>query len=166
MYQIGDYVVKANSGLCRVEDILHLEHLSADKDRLYYLLVPVADGRAKIYTPTDSNAVTLRKALNSDKAWDLIHQISQIEEITIDNEKQRELKYKEALKSIDPATLVSIIKTMYVRNQERNAQGKKATAMDERYFRLAEDCLYSELAFAIGREKNEMKQIISEHINE
>ncbi len=162
MFQIGDYLVKANTGLCRVEDITPMEQFS--KEKLYYLLVPVADERAKIYTPTDSTTVTLRKALTSEEAWALIRRISLIEEIAVDNEKQRELKYKEALKSADPATLVSIIKTMYLRNQERNAQGKKATAMDERYFRLAETLLYSELAFAIGCDKNEMRQVIAENI--
>ena len=32
-------------------------------------------------------------------------------------------------------------------------QGKKSTVIDERYFKLAEDNLYSELAFAIGSVK-------------
>ncbi len=162
MYQIGDYVVKANTGLCQVQEITHLDHLSTDKDKLYYLLVPIADQKTKIYTPIDT--ATLRKALDSSEAWDLIHHISDIHEITIENEKQRELKYKEALKSTDPTILVSVIKTMYLRNLERNAQGKKATAMDERYFRVAESLLYSELAFAIGRDKSDMKQIITENI--
>lgn len=37
MFQIGDYVVKPVTGVCRVEDILYLDMSKADKNRLYYL---------------------------------------------------------------------------------------------------------------------------------
>ena len=32
MFQIGDYVVKPATGVCRVENILHLDLSKADKD--------------------------------------------------------------------------------------------------------------------------------------
>ena len=53
---------------------------------------------------------------------------------------------------------------MYQRKQKRNAQGKKNTATDERYFKLAEEYLYAELAFALGKNKNEMCKFIQETI--
>lgn len=37
-------------------------------------------------------------------------------------------------------------------------------AMDAHYSKSAEDCLYSELAFAIGKEKSEMRQLIADTI--
>lgn len=36
--------------------------------------------------------------------------------------------------------------------------------MDAHYSKSAEDCLYSELAFAIGKEKSEMRQLIADTI--
>lgn len=42
--------------------------------------------------------------------------------------------------------------------------GKKNTATDERYFKLAEEYLYSELAFALDKNKNEMCKFIEETI--
>ena len=51
-----------------------------------------------------------------------------------------------------------------MRRKQRTEQGKKSTATDERYFKLAEDSLYSELAFALGKEKNEMRQLITDTI--
>ena len=41
MYEIGSYVVKANNGVCRIEDILHLDLPGTDRNRLYYLLIPL-----------------------------------------------------------------------------------------------------------------------------
>ena len=53
---------------------------------------------------------------------------------------------------------------MYHRKERRTAQGKKNTSVDEHFFKLAENNLYTELAFAIGREKDEMRQIIADKI--
>lgn len=165
VYQVGDYVVKAYTGVCRVEKITHPEGMDVDKEKLYYLLIPLSDEKMKIYVPTDSQARGLRKALNSEEAWEVINSIPEIEEVQIDNEKQREQKYKEAIRDCNPRMLVGIIKTMYRRKQKRTAQGKKDTAMDERYFKLAEEYLYSELAFALDRNKNEMCKLIEETIH-
>lgn len=165
MYQIGDYVVKSNAGVCQIEEILYLDNINTSKNKLYYLLLPVSDKKAKIYVPTDSASGIPRKALSYEEAWGLISKIPEIQAINIDNEKQREQKYKEALTSCDPEKWVSIIKAMYQRRQRRNAAGKKSTAMDEHYFKNAENFLYSELAFAIRKNRNEMSQLIHDTIN-
>ena len=164
MYQAGDYVVKAYTGVCRIEEITHPEGMDVDKNKLFYLLTPLSDAKMKIYVPVEGSAKGFRKVLNPEEAWKVIHDIPKIEEVHIENEKQREQKYKEAIRECDPERLVSIIKTMYRRKQKRNAQGKKCIAMDERYFKLAEEYLYSELAFALGKNKNEMCKFIEETI--
>ena len=50
--------------------------------------------------------------------------------------------------------------------QERQAQGKRATAMDEKYLRLAKDNLYSELSLALDIPKEEMEGFIADRIHE
>ena len=60
--------------------------------------------------------------------------------------------------------LISIIKTLYIRKQKRMAEGRKCTAVDEHYFKLAENQLHSELAFSLGVPKSEVHQIIEENI--
>ena len=77
------------------------------------------------------------------------------------NEKERERIFREALASRDPKRLVSIIKTIYLRRQKRQEEGKKSTALDERYFKQAESHLHSELAFALGVDLLEITQIIA-----
>lgn len=166
MYEIGSYVVKANNGVCQITDILHLDLPGTDKDRLYYLLIPVESKTSKLYVPTDTAEQNLRKALNEAEAWEIIHAIPDTEAAWIANDKLREQAYKEALHSCDPTALVSIIKNLYLRKQQRFEQGKKSTATDDRYFKLAEDHLYAELAFALGKDKGEMRQIIIDTIDQ
>ena len=117
-----------------------------------------------LYVPVDRAESCLRKVITEEEAWDISHEIPQIPEAWIDNEKLREQTYKEAIQSCDPKALISIIKCMYLRKQKRTAKGKKNTIVDERYFKLAENNLYEELAFALGKDKESMIQIITDSI--
>ena len=137
-----------------------------DKNRLYYLLVPLDNKNSRLYVPIDTAENSLRRALSEEEAWEVIEKIPEVEAAWIANDKLREQTYKEAIHSCNPTALVSIIKNLYIRKKQRREQGKKSTATDERYFKLAEDNLYAELAFALGKEKNQMRQIIAETIEQ
>ena len=79
MYLKGEFVVKANTGVCIVEDIL-LRRLTEDSDeKEYYCLAPIADSRAKVFVPVESDKSNLRKAMNHDEAVALIKAIPDIE---------------------------------------------------------------------------------------
>lgn len=163
MYEIGEYIVKANNGICRIEDIVHLDFSSADKNMLYYVLIPINDEKEKIYMPTNTENISVRKVMTSDEALELISKISEMNQTWIVNEKLREQRYKEAVRSNNPAELVGIIKLIYIRKQERLEQGKKTTTVDEKYFRIAEDRLYSELQFALNKTREEVCALIEEY---
>lgn len=78
-------------------------------------------------------------------------------------EKQREASYKAASHECSGRS-VSILKTLHQRKDERLAAGKKVTALDERYMRVAEQELYGELSVVLGIEKENMHDYIQEHI--
>lgn len=164
MYEIGDCIVKPGNGVCKVKDILHLNMSGVDKNRLYYLLVPIADDKEIIYMPTDSQNPNVRKVMTQEEAWKLIDKIPEVEETWIENDKVREQKYKEAIRSGSPEALVSIIKVTYLRKKRRAQQGKKSTAVDDRYFILAENCLYSELGYVFCKGKEEVQQLIADSV--
>ena len=82
------------------------------------------------------------------------------------SDKLREQKYKEIIKSSDPFLLVGMIKSIYIRKLFRSESGKKNTAIDERYYKLAETMLCSEIAFVLGKNKEEIKEHIFETIKE
>ena len=164
MFEIGEFVIYGFNGICKVHDITHIDMAGSSKDRLYYLLMPISDSGSKVYIPVDNDKITIRKVLTDKEAWKLIDEIPDIDEMWVQNDKQREGIYKTALRTCDCRELVKIIKTSYTRKQERLKQGKKSTATDDKYLKQAKDSLYSELAFVLGKEKSEMEEIISEHI--
>jgi CarD family transcriptional regulator len=56
------------------------------------------------------------------------------------------------------------MKTISLRNKERTAQGKKITATDERYYRMASEQLFGELAFAMELEPSEVEKIVNDRM--
>ena len=162
MFKKGDFVVNTNNGICEIKDVVIMNMSGTDKE--YYLLVPINEQTAKVYVPIDLATQRIRLAMNKDEALSLIESIPGIHETYIENEKERERTYKEALNSRDPKHLVGIIKTLYLRRQARLDAGKKNTAVDDRYFKLAENHLHNELAFALNVDKEAVTKIIFDHI--
>lgn len=162
MFKIGDYVVNANNGICKIADEVVMSVAGSEKK--YFLIVPIEEESAKIYIAVDKADTKIRMIIDESRANDIIDSMPNIEPLWVDNDKQREQKYKEAIQSCDPVELIRVIKSMYNRKMERSAQGKKNTVIDERYYMIAQNNLYSELAFSLGKNKNEIEGIIYERI--
>lgn len=161
MYQIGEMVVKRTKGVCKIEDIVNPEFVQ-DHKKMYYQLTPLLDGGAKIYVPVDSKDGSMRSIMTEAEAETLIHKIPQITETWVRNEKERERNYKDAIQSNNPERLIGIIKLLHHRKRNRQAKGKKTTAIDGRYYDLAEKLLYSELETVMGKNRQEIYNMIVE----
>ncbi len=165
MFSVDEFVVHTTGGICKVDNIAPLDMPGADKNRPYYFLSPIKTNASKVFVPVD-NDKAIRKIMTDSEAWALIDEIPSIEEMRVENEKLRETQYKEAIKSCDCRELVKVIKNLYSRRQKRIGEGKKSTATDDKYFKIAEENLYSELAFAIGKEKSEMGNLLSDRFQD
>lgn len=164
MFEKGEYIIYGTSGVCKIEDITTMNMASVPSDKLFYVLSPSSQKGGKIFTPVDNQKTVMRRVLSKKEAEDLINEIPEIEELWITNEKMREENYKACMRSGDCRDWIRIIKTLYLRKQQRNAQGKKITATDERYLKMAEDYLYSELEIPLGIPKAEMEDYITRKI--
>ncbi|MDD6571666.1 MAG: CarD family transcriptional regulator [Thermoflexaceae bacterium] len=162
MFAVGDYVVYGSNGICMVRDISKIDIPGAPGDRIYYLLSPVGSKDSKIYSPVDNTKVIMRRILNKEEAQELLEGISDIPEIPAGNDKLMELKYKEIISSCDLCQLVSLIKTIRRKRNKRLMEGKKITTTDERYLKKAEESLFGELMIALGKDRNELEDILKE----
>lgn len=161
MFQVGEYIQYGNNGVCKVDDITR-NVSGVGQDRVYYILVPVEHSGSRIYTPVDNKKVVMRKLLTPEEVEMLMSKIPDIPELRIADDKIRESKYKEALLSGDSERWIQVMKTVHLRRERRIAQGRKITATDERYWKSAEERLCGELAFALGREKEQVKNYLRE----
>lgn len=159
MYKIDEYVVHVTGGICKVENIAPLSISAADKGKNYYFLVPVSKKGSIVYVPVDSDSA-IRKIYTAGEAESLMSDIPSIEAIDIENDKLREAKYKEVIKSCDLKDLVSILKNLSKRRAKRLSEGKKNTATDEKYFKIAVENLCCELAFSLEKSTEEIKEAV------
>ena len=158
MLQIGDYVVSASNGVCKIDEEVW-QDWSGEK-RLYFLLVPIKEKGSKVYIPVEHAEERIRKAMTEEEARAFMSKLKTIPALTIENEKLCEKEYKAAVYSGDPIKVAKVIKTIYSRRQKRLSSGKKVTAVDDRYFKMAIHVLHSEVAYALGCEENEVESKI------
>ena len=117
-----------------------------------------------VYVPVDSAVNSMRNILTKEEAQELVEEIPGISVLDIKNEKLVEQEYKSCMKSNRCEEWVRLIKTIYLRKQKRLEAGRKETALDSKYFKIAEDNLYGELAVALEMERNEVCKYITEHL--
>ena len=108
----------------------------------------------------------MRRILTKEEAESLIESIPSIGSLWVADEKQREANYKQAVNSCDCTEWIRIIKTLWRRNRDRMAVGKKVTAMDKKYFKLAQDNLYSELSMSLHIPQESMEDYIAKKVEE
>ena len=164
MFEKGQYIIYGIRGVCEGMDITTIDRPGGPQGKLYYVLRPYYHQDSKIVTPVDSDKTVIRPLLTREEALELIDRIQDVQEMEVTEDKQREERYKEALKTCDCRVWVSMIKALYLRRKDRIEQGKKMTDLDERYFKTAEENLYSELALSLGMSRDEMVDYIKERV--
>ena len=165
MFTSGDYVVCGNNGICKVQDITTLDISGIDKTRKYYILKPVFASGSTVYIPVDTADEALRRAMTKDEAHAFIGSIPDAPLIPLTDEKTLEKTYKEYIHKNSSEGWLKLIKTIYLRKEKRLSDGHKVTAVDSRYFKLAEDFLYGELSVALDMSKDEVREYIINTMN-
>jgi len=166
LFDKGEYIVYGTTGVCLVKDIITMDRDDVPKDKLYYVLEPVCTTGSRIMTPVEGNKNVMRRILTKAEAYQLIDGIKKVEQLWVADEKQRELKYKEALRTCDCRQWIGIIKTLYLRKKDRMVHGKRLTEVDERYMKKAKENLYGELSIPLGIPVAEVEKFITSRIDE
>ena len=165
MFEVGDYIVCGNNGICTVQNISTIDIPDVDPDRLYYILQPVYTKSSVVYIPVDNDKIVMRKVLTKEQVKELINHIPEIDTIVEMNDKLREERFKECMKNHKCEDWIRVIKTLYQRRMERLEKGQTVTATDARYMQAAEDNLYLEFSMALGIDRDEVESYIEKCID-
>lgn len=166
MFTIGDRVIYGSTGICDITEISTIDMEGVPKDKLYYILSPMGKCDSHIYAPVENCKVVMRKVLTEGEAQALIAGIPELAPLEGAGDKQREQLYRACIKSCDCSRLIQVIKTLWLRGRSRLEAGKKLSALDERYLKMAEEALYAELGLALGLQKDQVGPYISRRMEE
>ena len=166
MFQKGDLVTYGCKGVCVIKDVTTLNMAGIPKDRLYYEMQLLHDAGSKIFTPVEHEASrsVMRPVLSGEEAERLLGRLESLKAEWIPDDRAREAYYREAINHSDAEGMLAIIRSLHLRRKERMAQGRKLTAMDSKYLRMAEDNLYTEISLALQIPLNEAAQQIGSQI--
>ena len=124
------------------------------------MLKPVYAETSTVYLPVDNGQTAMRRILSKTEADSLLDSIPQTQMLVIRDEKTIENQYRECMRSNSCGEWIKLWKTLYFRRKSRLEKGHKVTALDSRYYKLAEEKLCGELALVLGVDKEELAQHI------
>ncbi|MEG0277419.1 MAG: CarD family transcriptional regulator [Coprobacillus sp.] len=164
MFKQGDIVLYGSEGVCMIDEVMTRKF----KDQLleYFILKSVYNPSSKIFIPTQNEDLMsrMKDIMSKDEIYQLIAHINEEELIWIDHDNSRKEKYKEIMRNGQRNELVSLIKTLSLRNKELKLNGKKLNAMDDQFFRDAQKLLNGEIAYVFNIQQDEVGPFISKQM--
>ncbi len=165
MFKKGECIVYGSTGICEVLDVTTMDMKGIPNNKLYYILQPYQKKGSEIFTPVDNKKTVMRSIISIKEAKRLLEETASLEEFEIPNEKFREDYYKQCIRGCDSREIMKMIKMLYLRKQDRLSRGKNFPSTDERYLKMAEENLFSELALVLEVEKNRIKEFVNKKVN-
>ncbi len=167
MFQPGDMVVYASTGVCRVEEVSPLQGAKGpDQNKKYYRLNPLQQDGV-IYAPVDNAKVRIRPVISAQEAEELIDLIPTIDAAVCRAPTLQALAqhYQSAVRSNDCRDLIGMVKAIYNKRRTVEAQKRHLGMVDERYMKQAERLLYGEFSVALGIPFDEVQPYIVSRVD-
>ena len=165
MFKIGDYIMYSLTGVCKVIGIVKEKYFDSD-EKDYYVLEPVyATTKTVIKIPVDNKKVFMRPIISEDDIKDLIDKIPLEEDIWIDDERERNHQFKLMVHSGDCKQWSTLIKSIFLKKEQKKKEGKKITQEDERLMKSAEKLLNEEIATILHILPDEVPKYIQSNIS-
>lgn len=171
MFSVGDVVVYRHH-VCEIKEIRKAYFEGRD----YFELHTLFEKAMKLFVAIeDAVPPLMREPLNAAEAEQLIDSMKDaglIDETIMGMngatlslaERQLKEEYDKHLKTNDAADLVPVMKSAYARTRERESAGRQSTAIDRKYFDLAEGLLCDELSYALNMEREGFSEYLAARI--
>ncbi len=166
MLNVGECVIYGSHGLCKVREILVPSFLERGNEKQYYMMVSAVDAGSVLYVPVDGAEDKVRDVMSADDAMGLIDEIQEADELVLPEGKKAEPVITDVIKKNIADEMMRLVKTLHKIKAVREAEGKKFAALNEKYLNIAEKLLYTEMAFALETEKDDVKRRVIEELSQ
>ena len=164
MFKEKQLVMYGTTGVCRVVEI-GTPDFASEEGRKYYYLEPIYQS-GMIYAPVDNERIPIRAIVSKKEANELIDGIGKVrvKSFTPQSLQQLSQHYQGIIDKHSCQALIELIKAVNKKEKDAIKKNKKLGQIDRRYLKLAEDLLYGELAASLGKEKQEIAQMVGEKL--
>lgn len=164
MFNINDVIVYGSNGVCKIEGIETKELMGTKKQ--YFVLKPINSNASTYFVPTENNRLLkkMKSLLSKEEINELIDSMVKEKANWITNESERKEKYRNIISEGNRLELIKMIKSIFIEKKEREANGKRLHASDERFFRDAERLLYGEFEYVLNLNEDQLMTYIFNRI--
>ncbi|MCR5216586.1 MAG: CarD family transcriptional regulator [Lachnospiraceae bacterium] len=166
MYQIGQYVMYGNTGICKVMSIGPSEFLNPEKE--YYTLQPIfSNTNSVIYVPTDK-AESVRKVLSASEAHSYLSSLKdmKVEHFASRNSTLVSQHYKSLLETHEIEKNLALFKEASEKIELAIEAGKKPLQTDLNFKETSERLLCEELSIALDLSQDEVRSQLASALAE
>ena len=168
MFKENDLLMYGKAGVCRVFKIGVPDFaLSNSENKQYYFLEPLYHS-GTFYAPVEGAKIALRPVISAKRAKSLISGIKDMEYDTYETTSVQQLsqKYQSVLDLHECEPLMAMLKAIHIKASAAAKNNKKLGQIDKRYMKMAEELLFGELACALGKGLDEVREMISVKLEE
>ena len=162
--KVNDTILYGMNGVCKVVEKKEKE-FNGEKEE-YYVLKPLHNQKSTIYIPVNCEKAAARiyPILSIEEIYELINSISDENTMWIPNEEKRKKEYQRILVSGDRLQIIQLIRMLYLKQEEREEEGKRLYVSDERFMRDAEKILYEEFSHVLEITPEQVQPFILKQI--
>ncbi len=164
MYYVGDTVLYASQGVCK---IIGTDEKKFNGNKVeYFILQPVYDKNSKIFVPSSNEKLLskMRPIISADEVRRIIKDIPNEDTIWISDDGKRKQEYQQIIVDGDREKLLQLIKTLRLHESSQQLKGRHLHQSDDYLLKQAEKLLYDEFAIALNIEPDEVSNIVAESL--
>lgn len=159
-FAVNDHVIYGKSGLCFVKEIKTIQ-MSGTKNQ-YYILNSVNGNEVTIYVPCSNETLVskMRRPMTKEEI-DFLLSSAKGEEIKwIDNNNERNEYFHSITESDNYKDWILLIGCIYLKKQEKLANGKHLSSHDESTLKLVEKLIQDEFCYSLNLDKSQVSEYI------
>ncbi len=160
MFNAGEAVVYANSGIFIISEIAEKSFAAGEK-KLYYIMKPLNQNESTVYYPVDGAENRIRYPISATQAKKLLDSDFKTAVKWENNEMARRVLFDGILAEKDLFRLMGLVYIVSSEKAEKAAEGKKLRATDEKALNSAKKLLLDELSYATSMSEDEIFKIIT-----
>lgn len=148
MFDVGNYVIYRNEGVCEVSDIREETFGAVGRSETYYILTPLSSKGATIFVPLNNETLVsyMKPVLSASQINGLAEKLrdSRID-LTCDV-REKNNRFKEILSLCDTEELIALVNTLSERIADAEMSGKKPLSTELNSLRRAEKILFDQFS--------------------
>lgn len=164
MFKKGDLILYSVHGICKVDDIC--ERTISYMKKSYYILHPINDNNLSISTPVDNYKVKILELLTKEQAEEVLESFKNPGKEWIEIDRERSEIYNNIIKSGNRNEIIKIVNTLMRVKIDLEKEGKKFHEKDKKMMLDIQNILFSELAFSLNMESDEVAKKVNSYIKQ